>query len=180
MQYPNLAPETYERILNLKTVRQFTSEMVSDEHVEQILQAARWTGSAKNMQLWSFIVVQDPAQKEAMLACGDFMTPVANAPMAIALVRAPGGYDFDTGRLAQNMMLAAAAIGVGSCPVTMHRSDMAHEVLGLPEDYYCRYAIALGYPDTEQESKGRAAQKQWLPVGRKPLDELVHKDSWSN
>lgn len=180
MQYPDLAPETYERLLNLKTVRRFTSEMVSDEHVERILQAGRWTGSAKNLQLWSFVVVQDPAQKEAMLACGDFMTPVANAPMAIALVRDPGGYDFDTGRLAQNMMLAAAAVGVGACPVTMHRSDMAHEVLGLPDEYFCRYALALGYPDQDNEAEGRVAQRAFLPTGRKPMEELVHRDTWSS
>ncbi len=179
MQYPDLAPETYKRLLTLKTVRSFTSEMVSDEHLTQILEAGRWTGSAKNLQYWSFVVVTDPAQKEAMVACGDFMTPVANAPMAIALMRDPGGYDFDTGRLAQNMMLAASAVGVGSCPVTMHRSDMAHEVLGLPKDHFCRYALALGYPDLVSETEGRAAQRQYLPVGRKPLSELVHQNSWS-
>lgn len=179
MQYPDVAPDTYARLLSLKTVRRFTDEMVSDEHINQILEAGRWTGSAKNMQYWSFIVVTDPAQKEAMLACGDFMTPVENAPMAIALVREPGGYDFDTGRLAQNMMLAAAAIGVGSCPVTMHRDEMAHELFGLPADHFCRYALALGYPDTESEAQGRAAQREYLPTGRKPISELVHRDRWS-
>jgi len=179
MQNPDVAPDTYARLLTQKTVRQFTDEMVSDQHITQILEAGRWTGSAKNMQYWSFIVVSDPVQKTGMLACGDFMTPVENAPLAIALVRDPGGYDFDTGRLAQNMMLAASAIGVGSCPVTMHRDEMAHELFGLPEGYLCRYALALGYPDLESETIARAAQRAYLPTGRKPMSELVHRDRWS-
>ena len=173
-----MSAEEYDHVLGLKTVRRFQDRAVSGSDLEQILQAARWTGSAKNLQLWSFIVVDDPEQKERMIACGDFMTPVVNAPLAIALVRHADGYDFDTGRLAQNIMLAADAIGVGSCPVTMHRQDEAHEVFGIPEGMFCRYAIALGYEDDSAERQGRAAQKQWLPVGRKPLDELVHQNRW--
>jgi nitroreductase len=34
------------------------------------------------------------------------------------------------GRVSQNMMLAAAALGVGSCPITLHRHDDARAVLG--------------------------------------------------
>jgi len=168
----------YERLLSLKTVRRFTAEPLSDEHITSILEAARWTGSAKNLQLWSFIVVSDPAQKARLTEAGSFMTPVANAPVAVALVRLPGGYDFDTGRVAQNLMLAAAAVGVGSCPVTLHDDAKAHEVLGLPDDVFCRYAVALGYPDEPAERTGRAAQRLGLPTGRKPLEELVHRNRW--
>ena len=170
--------ETYRSILELKTVRRFKPAQVTDKHLTEILEAGRWTGSAKNLQNWSFIVVADPEQKADLVAAGDFMTPVVNAPTAIAIVRLPGGYDFDMGRVAQNMMLAAAAVGVGSCPVTLHREDVARSVLGIPDDHACRYAIAVGYPDETAEREGRSAQRQWLPHGRKPLDELVHRDRW--
>ena len=104
----------------LRTVRRFQKRPVSDKDLAAVLEAARWTGSAKNLQLWSFIVIDDPEQKARLVETGSFMTPVVNAPMAIALVRMGGGYDFDTGRVAQNLMLAADAIGLGSCPVTLH------------------------------------------------------------
>ncbi len=178
MSFIEPSPETYQRILRLKTVRRFTDEPVGGDDLDAILQAARWTGSAKNLQLWAFIVVDDPAQKARLVECGSFMTPVENAPMAIALARLPGGYDFDTGRVAQNLMLGAAAVGVGSCPVTLHDDAKAHEVLGLPDDVFCRYAVALGYPAEAEERAGRAAQRGWLPSGRKPLDELVHRNRW--
>ncbi len=72
-----------------------------------------------------------------------------------SLVRLPGGNDFDIGRVAQNMMLAAAARGLGSCPITLHRREQAHEVLALPEDHEATWAIALGYPDEEAEPEQR-------------------------
>ncbi len=179
---PMLHPseETYRSILELKTVRRFRPEPVTDQHLAEILEAGRWTGSAKNLQYWAFIVVSDPDQKAAIVGAGDFMTPVVNAPTAIALVRLPGGYDFDTGRVAQNMMLAAASVGVGSCPVTLHKEEVARAVLAIPDDHACRYAIAIGYPDEASERAGRSAQRQWLPQGRKPLEELVHRDRWSS
>ncbi len=170
---------TYDDILGLRTVRRYQKRPLSAPDLAAILEAARWTGSAKNLQLWSFIVIDDLEQKARLTEAGSFMTPVVNAPMAIALVRLEGGYDFDTGRVAQNIMLAAAAIGVGTCPVTLHKEDIAREVLGLPDDVFCRYAIAVGYENKEAEKEGRQAQRAALPVGRKPLDELVHRNRWN-
>ena len=170
---------TYDDILGLRTVRRYQKRPVSAPDLAAILDAARWTGSAKNLQLWSFIVIDDLEQKARLTEAGSFMTPVVNAPMAIALVRLEGGYDFDTGRVAQNIMLAAAAIGLGTCPVTLHKEDVAREVLGLPDDVFCRYAIAVGYENTEAEKEGRQAQRAALPVGRKPIDELVQRNRWN-
>lgn len=172
--------DTLDRILRLRTVRRFTDQPLTEHHLSQILEAARWTGSAKNRQLWSFIVIDDPEQKQALLAAGDFLTPVRNAPLAIALVSHPGGYEFDMGRVAQNIMLAADSIGVGSCPVTLHHEDVAHSVLGIPEGHRCRYAVALGYEDREAEAEGRAAQRAYLPTGRKPIEDLVHRNRFGS
>jgi nitroreductase len=143
---------------------------VNPAHVDQLIEAARWTGSSKNSQNWSFIVIDDPQQQEALAAAGDFTDPVRAAPLTIALVQEPAGYEFDTGRLAQNIMLAADALGLASCPITLHRDDMAAAVLGLPEGRRCRYAIAVGYP---AES---AAPKNF--GGRKPVEELLHRNRY--
>ncbi|MEZ5174835.1 MAG: nitroreductase family protein [Acidimicrobiia bacterium] len=158
----------YDAIVGLRAIRQFDNRAVADEDLASLLDAARWTGSSKNSQNWSFVVVDDPEQKDAICAAGDFMTPVRNAPMMIALVQHPEGYEFDTGRLAQNIMLAADAIGMASCPVTLHREEIAAEVLGLPEGYRCRYGVAVGYPEP---GSGPARMG-----GRKPLTELVHRN----
>lgn len=161
---------TYDHILRLRAIRSFRSDPVAEDDLSRLLEAARWTGSSKNRQLWSFVVVTDPEQKERLAECGTFTSPIRDAPMALALVQEPGGYEFDTGRLAQNVMLAADAIGLASCPITLHRDERAGEVLGLPAGARCRYAIAVGYPAPSAGARRLG--------GRKPLDELVHRDRY--
>jgi nitroreductase len=160
----------YQDILSLRSIRTFENRALESGDLDAILEAARWTGSAKNSQDWSFIVVTDPGQKDRLCEAGDFMTPVRNAPMAICLVQEPEGYEFDTGRLAQNIMLAADAIGLATCPVTLHSEEVAAGVLELPDGVRCRYAIAIGYPTSDS-----GATKMG---GRKPIDDLVHRNHY--
>lgn len=171
MLVPNT--EVYRAVRSLRVVRNYDDRQLSDEHLDAILEAGRWTGSSKNRQSWAIIVVQDRDQLERLAECGDFTTPLRNAPTTLVPVRLPGGYDWDMGRLSQNIMLAAAAVGIGSCPVTFHREDAAKTVLGVPEDHGARFGITLGYPDPEAELTGRARS----PLsGRKPLDDLIRRD----
>lgn len=160
----------YDAIVGLRAIRDYDERQLSEDDLASILEAARWTGSSKNRQNWSWVVVQDPEQKGRVAACGDFTVPVEHAPTVLCLVQEPDGYEFDTGRLAQNIMLAAAAIGVASCPITLHREEMAHEVLGLPDDARCRYAVTLGYP-----AEGAGPRRFG---GRKPVDEMTHRDRY--
>lgn len=158
--------ERYELVTRLRAIRSFRDEPLSSDHLEAILQAARWTGSAKNRQNWSFIVIRDPEQRARLATCGDHTDPIRNAPACVVIVAEPGGYEFDTGRVAQNIMLAAAALGVASCPITLHRYEAAARLLGAGDGRRCRFAVALGYPADD------AAPAKF--GGRKPLDDLVH------
>ncbi len=163
--------DTYESILKLRAIRDFEDRPVPEAELEAVLKAAQWTGSSKNRQNWAFVVVDDARQKDRLTKAGDFTTPIANAPMAICLVEEPEGYEFDTGRLAQNIMLAADAIGLATCPITLHRDEVAADVLKLPEGRRCRYAIAIGYA---APTAGAARFG-----GRKSLAELVHLNHYS-
>ena len=162
--------DSYDSIVGLRAIREFDDTPLTEQDMAALLKAAQWTGSSKNRQNWSFIVVDDPEQKDRLCDAGDFTTPIRNAPAAICLVQEPEGYEFDTGRLAQNIMLAADAIGLGSCPITLHRDEVAAEVLGLPEGTRCRYAVAVGY-----KASGAGAAKMG---GRKLLHELVHHNTY--
>ncbi len=165
-----MSDECYERILHLRAIRSYDDRPIVADDLDRILEAARWTGSSKNRQNWAVVVVTDPDQRNRLAACGDYTDPIRNAPVALALVQEPDGYEFDTGRMAQNIMLAAASIGVGSCPITLHREDQARDVLELPAGSRCRYAVALGYPAAD------ARPARW--GGRKPLREIVHRDRY--
>ena len=161
--------DTYDFILGLRAIRSYTDEPISSDHLGAILEAGRWTGSSKNRQSWSFIAVTDPERLQQLAEHGDFTQPVRDSTATIVLVMEPDGYEFDIGRAAQNMMLAAGAIGVASCPITFHRGEDAARFLGVPDDRVTRYGIALGYP-ADNAAPARMG-------GRKPAADVIRLDT---
>lgn len=160
----------YEFVLGLRAIRDYEDRPISTDDLAAILEAARWTGSSKNLQNWAFIVIQDRDQLERLAECGSFTSPVRNSAATIVIVEEAGGYEFDSGRVAQNIMLAAAAVGVASCPITLHEQDAAAKLLGLTDGRTCHYAVTLGYPTPDAAPR--------LKGGRKPLDDLVHYERY--
>jgi nitroreductase len=169
-----MSSQIHDAILGLRVSRKFTTEPVGTAELGALLEAARWTGSSKNRQDWAFVVLTGD-DRERVAAAGRFTAPLRNAPLGIALVRLPGGNDFDVGRVAQNIMLTAASLGLGSCPVTLHEEAAAAAALGLPDDHQCRWVIALGHIDAAAEEGSRAGLRERGMSGRRPLSELVHR-----
>lgn len=167
-------PGCYRHIVGLRAVRRFRATAIPQDDITAILEAGRWTGSARNRQAWAFVVMCTPDEVARLAETGVPDSPLTRAPLAIAHVQLPNGNDFDMGRAAQNMMLAAGARGIGSCPVTLRDQQLAVDVLGLPEGYLARRAIAFGYPDDRAESADRAERRAGGGTGRQPLDHLVH------
>ncbi|MGB2694924.1 MAG: nitroreductase family protein [Dehalococcoidia bacterium] len=162
--------DAYTCIRTKRDSRNYTGQAIPEETAQRILQAGRMAGSSKNTQPWAFVVLRDQARKAELAACGQFATHVPSAPLVVAVVLLPNGGEFDGGRAAQNMMLAAWAEGITSCPVAMHDRECASKVLGLPEGHRVSIVIAFGYPESEQ-SLHRG-------VARTPLPELVHEERW--
>ncbi len=168
-------PDLYRHVVGLRAVRQFEPTAITDEEVTAILEAGRWTGSARNLQAWAFVVLRQQEDIARLAEAGGPNGPLTRATLAIALVRLPDGNEFDLGRVAQNMMLAAAARGIGSCPVTLHNQQLASEVLELPNDEnVARRAVVFGYADDGAEADARADRRAAGRAGRKPLSVLVH------
>ncbi|MDI6858127.1 MAG: nitroreductase family protein [Dehalococcoidia bacterium] len=162
--------ETYSTIVSKRDTRQYTDRPISDESLRRILQAGRMAGSSKNSQPCRFIVVRDAERKKELSACGQFAAYIPSAPVVIVVAMSPDGRDFDAGRATQNMMLAAWAEGITSCPVTLHDAACARRVLGLPEGHWVAIAIPFGYPPE--------GALQTLGQRRLPLENLVHYERW--
>jgi nitroreductase len=148
---------------------------VAPADLDRILEAARWTGSARNRQPWRLVVLDDPARLDALSRLGAYAQFLRGAPMAllIAIDRDAGGADaeFDAGRLAQSVMLAAHALGLGSCPATIFPAAnirAATALAGLSAPWGVRTAIAVGHPDPHPPPPGRPA----IPRGRMPVERL--------
>ncbi len=163
--------DAYEAIITKRDTREYDPRPVESEHLERLLQAARMAGSSKNAQPIRLVVVRDQAQKEALAACGDFTTHLPGSPLVIVVVREEGSRPFDAGRTAQNMMVAANALGIASCPVGIQHDDAARKALDLPGDQIVAMAITFGYPKGGGRPRGRGDR-------RLDLGEFVSYERW--
>jgi hypothetical protein len=132
-------------------------------------------------------VVRDRATLAELAKCGQFAGHLAGAAAALVLVMEDGNRRFDEGRLAQNLMLAAWAHGVGSCIGSIFPDDKKRRVrsmLDIPSGRWVHTTIALGYPADEDALRTsrelRAAKtKVPVPIGRRSLDDIVSWERYS-
>ena len=165
---------------SLRATRAYRAEPLTEEVLTAILEAGRWTGSSLNSQPWTFLVVLDGEGKKSLSSTGRFSSHLESAAAVVVLIGDPGRGEFDLGRVAQNMMLAASDLGVGSCPATLHDQSAVRQLLGIPDDRVARHAIAFGYPDPEVEPTVRQVMKSVTGPSRRPLDELVHWETYGS
>src|SRR5919108_1494780 len=166
------ASQMIEFLKSLRAVRQFRPDRVPDEVVHDILEVARWSGSASNRQAAEIVVVRSPEMLKRLAALHGYIGHLAGAALGMILVMPgewPEGDAFDEGRLAERIMLAAAAHGVGSSIGWFVQSgrDDAKRILGVPANKLVRTAISLGYP------AGPARRG-----ARKPLSQVVHEEKY--
>lgn len=173
--------QTWQAIDSIRVVRDFAPHPIEDEQLERIVNAGRRAGSSKNLQRWAFVVVRDRDRLQRIAQSGPFAQHVAGAAAAIALVtpdpRAEGqplSVMWDLGRAAQNMVLAAWELGIGSCPATVYEHEVVRRELEIPRDHHCEYILSFGYPRDERELK---ASKR--SGGRVSLGEVLHEETWS-
>ena len=162
----------------LRAVRSFRPDPVPQEVVDDVLEVARWSGSASNKQPWEFLIIRGRDTLRSLASLGGYAGHLAGAPLGIVLIMAGERAEqetYDEGRLAERIMLAAHAHGVGSSIGWFVGSgrDAARELLGIPEQKVVRTVISLGYPD-EGARRSRTGRGQ----ARRPLGEMVHLESY--
>src|ERR671910_3758784 len=163
----------------LRAVRSFRSDPVPREVVHDLLEVARWSGSASNKQPWEILIIRERDTLRSLSSVEGYAGHLAGAPLGIVLVMAGDRAEqetYDEGRLAERIMLAAHAHGVGSSIgwIVGPGRDAAKELLGIPQQKVVRTAISLGYPDQEAR-RPRSGRGQ----ARKPLDEIVREESYA-
>ncbi len=178
-RYPD-DPITF--LKSLRTVRFFEREPVTQEALDDVLEVARWSGSARNRQPWEFLVVRDRGTLERLAALEGYTQHLAGAAVGIVLVMAgnPAKFEqetFDEGRLAERISLAANSHGLGAAVgwFAGEGRGAAKRILGIPDKRLVRTALSLGRP-AQNPPRGRSA----LPRGRKPLADLVHEEHYGD
>lgn len=162
--------DAYRCIVTKRDTRAYLDKPIEEKELQKILQAGRMAGSSKDTQPTRMVVLRDPQRKREAAACGRYAEHLRPAAVGIAVCVPETGRDFDAGRSAQNMMLAAWSMGIASCPCSMHDQECATKTLGLPEGYRVVTVLALGYPNP--------AVSMHLGRKRLGLSELVHEERW--
>lgn len=183
--------ETIEAIRTRRSIRRFSDKPVEDDKLTAVLEAARMAPSWANSQCWKFVVVKEQALREkiselsfveAVFApIGYKANPakkgLAEAPVVVVACADPSKsgvlwnqhyYMTDIGIAAENLMLAAHVLGLGSVFVGIYDEEALKTLLGIPASIRIVGLFPLGYPRDEK--------KEGPP--RKPLSEIVSYDRW--
>lgn len=165
-----------EAINSRRSVRKYTDQDVSDEQMQQILEAAMMAPSAGNAQPWQFVVIRDKDTLAKIKEFNPYAAFAANAPVAVlacgdlSLEKFKGYWVQDCSAAVENLLLAAHGIGLGAVWTGIYpledRIAAASKLFGLPEHVIPLSLIVIGHPVKQLESKSR-----FNP-------ERVHKESW--
>lgn len=175
--------DIFKCIHSRRSVRKFLDIPVEWEKVGVILDAGTAAPSSGNLQNWKFIVVQNEKKRQEIAEAALQQYWIASAPAIIVICaelrRARQFYGVRGERLysiqncaavAENMLLAAHALGLSSCWVGAFDEGMVSRALSIPDDVDIRPQIILpiGYPD-ESPAKPQSV----------PLDNITYFEKWS-
>ena len=168
--------DVIEPIRKRYSVRKYLDEPVPEETLLRIMEAARLAPSASNTQEWRFVLVSDPAKREALCKAAQGQPFVREAPIVIVAcaqtdqrVMSCGqcAYTIDVAIALEHIALQAAAEDLGTCWVGAFSEDEARKVIGAPDDVRIVQLMTLGVPAMGSRAKNR-----------KELSEIVMYEQW--
>ena len=163
--------DAYLAVVSKREVRAYADRALDAETERRILEAGRVAGSSKNRQARRFVVVRDEGVREEVASCVYAGDNVRGAAFVVAIVVGrKGPTAFDAGRAAQNMMLAAANDGIGSCPNGIADAERLAEALEHGEDESTATVLTFGYPEKPRRDPESQPAEDWVQsADRKPF-----------
>jgi nitroreductase len=172
---PQVGDGLLDLIKTRRSVRAHTETPVPADVLARLLEAARWAPTGGNRQRWCFVVVQDPLRILKLASVSPGLMGRPTALIVICSERDSGAGRsreldeacslIETGMAAQNIMLAATALRLGSCPVRSFNVAAVGRLLKLPAGIQPELIVTLGYP-------ARAARAP----DRRSLEDLIHRE----
>ena len=173
---------TLDVIKTRRAVRDWTSQDVSDEMLNQILEAGRWAPSPLNSQAWTFIVIRNKETIEKLTPDAQHGSFISKANVIIVVTIDKNAkvdewlshheqHVLSGGCAIENMWLVAHDLGLGGCWVTLDKEG-TKTLLNLPDGQILIGSLALGYP--------AEAAKPHLETDRKQLSESTFYEFFYN
>lgn len=159
--------DAIEALKTRRSVRSYQDKSVPREAIETIIDSARLAPSANNIQPWEFVVVTEPGTRKRIAELADYGKFIADAGACVAVFAKGVKHYLEDGSAAtENILVAAHALGLGTCWVAGYKKDYAEpvrELLGVPDGQMLVALISLGYPAEKPE-----------PHGKRDLSEVLH------
>lgn len=157
--------EVFEAIYTRRSIRRYSEKKIENEIVDKIIHAGMYAPSAVNKQPWHFIVFRDREIREAIMKVHPNSRMLKGSPAGILIcydevLQHDKGYGpVDCSAATQNMLLAAHALGIGSCWVGIYPREQRmadlKKIFDLPARITPFAVIALGYPAEEKTTPDR-------------------------
>lgn len=171
--------EILKSLNNRKSVRVFEERSIPEEYKKEIMMAAMEAPTAGNQQLYTILDITDQSLKDKLSLSCDDQPFIAKAPLVLifcadvlkwvdvfeeggAEPRKPGCGDLilaidDALIAAQNAVVAAESMGIGSCYIgdIMERCELHREMLHLPEYVFPAAMLVFGYPTEQQKNRNK-------------------------
>jgi len=156
--------DALEAIKKRRSVRKFTGEKIPKEHLEIIVDAGRLAASGNNQQPWEFIIITDTEMINELKVAAQWME---NAGAIIAVVLNPESrwWIEDGAAAVENILIAATALGYGSCWLegyTLQREYEFKGLLNVPEKYRLLTLVPIGVP------------VEWPVKEKRNLKDIIH------
>ncbi|NMB37575.1 MAG: nitroreductase family protein [Bacteroidales bacterium] len=180
--------QVIETIMARRSIRAYKPQAVEREIMDQIVKCGINAPNGMNAQPWEVRIVDNPEFIEGctklyvermkqsprgakMVEDPSFKNMFRNAPTVVFIALGDSRFAYiDCGLMAQNMMLAAKSMGIGSIalgsPVDFFKSEEAAEYykrLEFPEDYTLALVVGFGYADESPDARPRDESKiRWI------------------
>lgn len=170
--------ELSHAILQRRSIRRFSAQPVPEEFLLQLVRAGAVAPSASNLQAWQFFLLTDP---ELVRKVDLFSPGLSGKPPVIIAICSDMNYVLEHGSTnsevygcvmdasmaAENIMLKALELGLGTCAIKSYNASAVGKLLNLPVHYRMELLISVGYPDETPK-----------PRRLRPLEEILHRNAW--
>jgi nitroreductase len=172
----------FKAIQERRSIREFKHEPLPDTDLKKILEAGRLAPSGGNLQPWYFIVVKHQETKTALATAADNQTFIAEADTVIVALGDPAisearlPYSLSSTRIPhkqdpviaiEHMVLAATALGYGTCWIGAFNEHEIKKILKIPENLEVIALLPIGRPEEHPP-----------PSPRKAFTEIFFKESF--
>lgn len=166
-----------QAIMKRRSIRQYTSQIVNDEQVKTLLQAAMCAPSAGNEQPWHFVVIRDRQLLDQVPKYHPYSSMIKQASVAILVCADTrlSKYDVDywvqdCAAATENLLIAVQDLGLGAVWLGVYprpeRVAGLRQLFNIPEEVFPFALVPVGYPAEHKEGQERYREDR------------VHLNSW--